>query len=416
MLKPHFRICLAAFFIDFSAMVTMTVLPFYVYNQIGGGAAMSGIIGGTRAAAYGFICLVSAGFVSRAKKSLTWAICGVAAFAVFSCAMLLSRDPYVCGIVATLAVAGLAFVWPALHSWVGGEPDPKQRARGMSWFNIAWSSGFAVSPLIAGPLYDYDYRLPFLLLFVVCALTLLLIKSLPDEKEYFGTVSAQVREAHTDHDRASEAVLYAAWCAALMGSLLANVTRTVYPKHIDELVAAGELRFFFERTPLPILTAHAATKYSWLAFALGLATALSFLVLGRTHRWQHKFQVLLWLQVGTAAAFWVLANARSLAVMMACFVVAGAFAGVSFFSGVYYGMADPAHKHRRSAINEGAVGVGAFGGSIVFGYLAGRYGMSMPFHFAPILVAVGVLVQLALLRYGAEKSRRKNGAPDAARL
>ena len=415
MVQAHYRICLVAFLVDFAVMVMITVLPFFVFNQIGGGAAMSGTIGGAQAACYAIVCLVSAGFASRAKNGLTWAKFGVTNFAVFSCVLPMFRSPVLCGIIATVAIGSLGLVWPALHSWVGAEHDLKVRARRMSWFNISWSSGFAVSPLIAGPLYDLDYRLPFVLLLAICLFTIALLRSIPHEKELFGAASQEVIDARAEHDRASEAILYSAWCACLVGGLLASVTRNVYPKRVAELVASGQLRVLFEASPADFLTSGVATKYSWLAFALGLAAAISFLVMGRTHCWRHRFRLLLCLQITAAGAFWVLGNTRSLIVMMLCFAAVGTFAGVSFFAGVYYSMADPAHKHRRAAINESAVGIGAFMGSFVFGQLAGRYGLGFPFRYTPVLIALALLVQALLFRYGTRGLMAKKTASTGQR-
>ena len=42
--NPHLRMCLAAFFIDAAVMTALVVTPFYIFNQIGGGVAMSGFI------------------------------------------------------------------------------------------------------------------------------------------------------------------------------------------------------------------------------------------------------------------------------------------------------------------------------------------------------------------------------------
>ena len=405
MFKPHLRICAAAFLIDFAVMGGMMALPFYIYNQIGGTETMSGYIGGVQSICYAIACLVSAPFVSRAKNGLTWAVLGMAGFAVFSCFVPMFKDAFVCGAAATIASVALALVWPALHSWVGAEPDPERRADRMSWFNISWSSGFAVSPLIAGPLYDYDYRLPFLVLFVTCLFVIFLVMSLPHEHAHYAAASPELIEARAGHDRAGEEHLYAAWCATLVGAAVGGVTRTVYPKRVEELVTAGQLRILFEAQPAHFLTTGPATKYSWLAFALAITAAASFLVMGRTRRWQHRFQLLFWLQVAAAVAFWVLGNTRSLVVMMLCFVVVGGASGVCFFASLYYSMVNPARKHRRAAVNEGVVGIGGCVGSIGFGYLAGRYGFAVPFHYTPLFIAAALLVQVFLLRYGAVRQR-----------
>ena len=402
-MTPHQRICLAAFLFDFAAMIGMVVIPFYIYNQIGGDAAMSGVFGACQAAAYALLCLVSAGFVSRAKNGLNWAVLGVTVFAISSVILPLFRGPVICCVIASVSACAMALFWPALHAWVGADPDVHERAYHMSWFNISWSFGFAISPLFAGPMYDHDYRMPFVLLFATCIPIFILLRSLPHEKDHFVEATPEAMEARADYDRASEAHLYAAWCATLVGSALGGVTRTVYPKRIDDLVSAGQLRFLFEASPASILTSGAATKYSWLAFVLALTAGITFLVMGRTRRWQHNFRLVVGLEVAAAAAFWVLGHTQSLVVMMGCFIVVGALAGATFFSSVFYCMADPERKHRRAAINEGVVGLGAFAGSLIFGCLAGWYGLAVPFHYTPVLVAAAVVAQILLLRRGVLK-------------
>jgi len=394
---------LAAFLVDAAAMVGMTATPFFVFNQLGGGAAMSGLFGAVSAAGYAGMCLVSSRFVSRTQHGLRWAYFGLIVYTTLTCLMPVFRQPLVCGALAGVATMGMAFVWPALHSWIGGETDLARRGRRMARFNVAWCSGFALSTLFAGPLYDLDYRYPFVLLFGLSAAALALLRSLPHETDHFGVATEAMLQARAGHDRASEVHLYAAWFANLVATALAAVTRTVYPKRIDELVAAGELRLLFEAEPAAILTAGAATKYSWLAFGLTGSCALVFLVLGHTRGWHHRFTYLVLTQAASAAAFWTLAGTKSLAVMLACFVVVGVNNGLAFFAAVYYSLADPARKHRRAAVNEAAVGVGAFSGSAAFGLLAGRYGLGVPFRYAPLLVVAAVGVQLLLLRHGAQR-------------
>jgi MFS family permease len=361
---------------------------------------MSGVIGATQAICYAAVCLLSAGFVARAKNGLNFAVLGLFLFITFFCLVPFSRNAIVCGALATVAVGSLALVWPAVHAWIGAEPDLALRARHMARLNVSWSTGFAISPLFTGPLYDYDYRLPFIMIFAVAFGAMLILRFLPHESEHFGVASQEMLDARADHDRSSEMYLYSAWFATAVGNFLSGITRTVYPKRIDELVEAGQLRLLFEDTPPAFLNANAATKYSWLAFALAAIIALTFMWMGRSRWWHHKFQFLFALQIGAAIAFYVLGETHSLVIMAACFMAVGINGGVAFFAGVYYSMADPAQKHRRAAINEGAVGIGGFLGSISFGYMAGRYGIAFPCHLTPIFIAAGLAAQLFLLRYG----------------
>ncbi len=410
MFGPHVRICLVAFATDFSIMVGLTATPFFVYNQLGGTATMSGVIGASQAAAYAIACLISAGFVSRAKNGLTLALIGLVLYTAFFCMMPIFRNAFLCGTVSTLACASLALVWPALHSWVGGEPDPAIRSRNMGWFNISWSFGFAVSPLFAGPLYDMDYRLPFVLLFAFGAVAFVLVRTMPHERIHFADATEEMLLARADHDRSSEIYLTCGWTAVLFANVLAGITRSVYPKRIDDLVSAGDLRVLFESTPSDFLSSAPATKYSWMAFLLAFSTAMTFLVMGRTTGWRHRFSVLFWIQVASAVAFWTLAWTKSLLIMLACFSVVGVYVGVAFFSGVYYSLGNPALKHRRAAMNEAAVGTGGFTGSLVVGYLAGHYGHFVAFRYTPVFMILAIVLQFALIQRGKSRARRIEAA------
>lgn len=390
---------LAGFLIDFGIMAFVVAMPFFVFRTLGGGAAMSGAFGAAQGAAYAVVCLVSAGFVLRAKNGLNWAITGMMLSTVFICAVPFTRNVWLCGALGTVGIGSLALVWPALHSYVGGEPDRVLRSRRMSGFNLSWSLGFALSPLFAGWLFERDYRLPFVVVFALNVVVLLLLRSLPHERDHHGRETAEALDLHAASDRASERFLYASWVATMMGNFLVQVTRTVFPRRIEDLVAEGQLRFLFESWSSPVLLERAAEKFSWLVFSLSLVAALMFLAMGRTQGWRHRIGLLFTVQAGAAGAFWVLGNTHSLVVMVLCFVVVGVNSGFTFFSSVYYSVANWQQKHRRTAINEGAVGVGGFAGSILFGYLAGKYGIEMPFHYTPLMMGAALVLQGVLLQW-----------------
>lgn len=411
MFKPHVRICLAAFVLDFAVMIGMIVTPFFVLKQLGGTAQTAGIFGAAGAAVYATSALISASFVSRAKNGLTWAAAGILIYAVFYSAMGLFSDWRLALGVSCVGSAALSLAWPALHSWVGAEPNLARRARTMGWFNISWSFGFSLSPLVAGPLYDVNYAYPFVALFLVAAISLALVRSLPAESAHFEVPTEELLLARAHEDRASEVYLYAGWCATFVANLIAGAFRFVFPKRVDHLVGTGELRLLWEDTPAAFLTTAPATNFSYLAFTFSMATALVFLVLGRTEWWKHRFSLLIWMQIGSAAACYVLGTTKSLVVMALCCAVAGAFLGLAFFSAVYYSLANAAHKHGRASINEAAVGFGGFLGSLAGGILAERYGTVMPFLYMPTLFVLGVLVQWGLLAH-----RRRADAPDAVPL
>jgi MFS family permease len=352
------------------------------------------------AAAYTLACIVVSCQVKRAANGLNWAMVGGSVFTLCITSLFFVRDPRVAGALIGIGYGCQSLVWPALHSWVGAEPDPATRSRNMGWFNVAWSSGFAVSPLLAGPMYDFDYRLPFGLLFLLGAASIALLRSLPHERDHYGVLTPELLAARAGHDRASESLLYAAWVATFSMSVLGGVTRAVFPKRVEDLVVTGELRMLFEDTPWVDLSGAAATTYSWLAFILSFATAAAFFTLGRKDGWRHRFRPLALWQAGAGVAFFTLAFTRSLAVMLACFGVIGAALGFAFFASVYYSLANPERKHARATLNEAYVGAGNFLGSIVFGHLAAQFGLLMPLRWTPVFIALVLAAQALLVHHG----------------
>lgn len=408
MLRPHQRVYLTAFLLDAAVMVVFATTPFFVFNQIGGDEAMAGVVGAIQMAAYALSCLVSARFMPRVRNGLRWALLGVSLFILFPCLMPLYPRFIVCSALSLFSFVALGLVWPALHSWIGAEPDTALRVRHMAWFNIAAGFGFALSPLLGGPLYDRDYRLPFVALACLGAMIVVLIRSLPHEKEHFCTATGEQsndRELQ-EEDTENRTSLLAAWCAVFVANVLVGATRSVYPKRVMNLLDSGELRFFLEDSPMALMTHAPATTFSWLVSTLWIATVLCFLIMGRTRRWRRQTHLLLSLQVLAGGAAWALGYVQNLSMMVVCFAIIGVNFGVSFFVAMFYSLADPAHKHRRAAITEGVLGAGCFAGSIAFGYLAGSFGVTVPFLYAPVFVGAGFVLQLLLLRRGRWRPER----------
>lgn len=405
MIPPRYRICLAAHFLAVANVTGLMSTPFFIYDHLNGGVAMSGAFGAAQAAAYALVCLISARFVGRLKHGLHAAAFGIVVFGITFAAMPWLNSPWVCGALSTVGVGAMAIVWPALHSWIGGEPDTHVRSRLMGWFNLAWSSGAAIGPIFAGPMYDYYFRLPFFAVVAIGSCIIVVLLTLPHEHAYFAQCGAAAQEPRTA-DRRGEPYLFAGWSAVLLANLLVGVARSVYPKRVNDLVTQGELRLLFEEVPAAFLNVAPATKYSWLAVILAGSTAVSFLVLGRTSGWRYNLRWLFASQALAGAAFYALGHTSSLLVMMVCMAVAGANLAVCFFASVYYCLSHPEKKHGRAAINEAMVGIGGLLGSAVFGYLAGRYWFSLPFTWTPALVVFVMALQVVLLAYGRRRAER----------
>ncbi|MCC6490030.1 MAG: MFS transporter [Candidatus Hydrogenedentes bacterium] len=407
--QAHRRMYLAAFLLDFSVAIGLTAMPFFIFDRINGGVALSGTVGAVQMAVYAIGCFLSAGFVSRTGNCLRLALLGVGVFALLFASVPFAGTPVACAVTASVPFLGLALAWPAMQAWLGQEPDPAARARHLAGFNTATAFGFTFSPLLAGPLYDADFRLPFVALVALCLVVLGLIASL-------SLRTALPRAAHGEQDdseddgtkRMTSGLLYASWMATFTANGLFAAVRSVYPMRVQELATQGNLTLAGEFRPALLDAAGPATTYSWLAFLLSLATVVCFAILGRTQAWRGRLSLLIAGQLAAAASFVLLSHARSLAVMVLCFAVVGANYGVCFFASLYYSLADARTRHRRAAINEGVLGAGGFAGGIGLGYAAESAGITAAFQWAPLFVLLAIAVQGVLLnasRPASEESR-----------
>lgn len=395
-LQPHHRMYLAAFLLDFSVAVGLTTMPFFIVEHIHGGAALSGTVGALQMGLYAVGCLVSAGFVAHSRNSLYWALTGIGIFALLFILVPWANTSALCVFAASVPFLGLALAWPAMQSWLGQEPKPEVRARHLAGFNTATAFGFTLSPLLTGPLYDTDFRLPFVTLMVLCGAVIALVLSL----------IPKTKHAPMEEQRSEEAglvpitrgLLYASWAATFTANGLFAAVRSVYPVRVEALATNGSLTLFGDFRPAFFNVIGPATTYSWLAFLLSLCTVICFVVMGRTRAWQGRYSILAGGQLAAAASFVFLGHTRSLGIMAACFAVVGVNFGLCFFASLYYSLAQARERHRRAAVNEGVLGAGGFAGGIGLGYAAELFGIATAFQWMPFLVVLAIVMQILLLR------------------
>jgi MFS family permease len=397
MINPIHRHYTAAFCLDLAFMMGFTALPFYVFKELGGGAAMSGVIGGGLSLSYAFVCIVGGRLVTKASNSLHVASLGALGLSLFFFLASFSRDPIVFALLSMCGMGSMAFAWPTLHAWLGGEPDLRKRGRYMARFNISWSAGMALGSLLSGFLFEIHSRLPYICVCVFGGISAILIFLQPQEHSYFRDVPAHARDEHQNHTRLSEFYLLPTWVACVTGWCLLGAARTVYPKRLDALVAENQLTLFLDPLP-PEWPVGAAALFSVLAFAITFASATVFVLMGRSVAWHHTFRFIIALELMACAASWLLAATHSLALMVLCYTVVGVSVYAAFFAAIFYSVANPARKHRRASMNEALVGIGAFTGSAVFGWAAQEWSVSAPFKYAPLFILASIAVQIALLR------------------
>lgn len=397
MLPAHQRHHMSAFFLDFALSAGYALVPFYIYDHIGGGARMSGNVSAIQSLFYAAACLMIARHGARFRRPIRVAVLGCVGFALIMPLVTVTRTGFQVGAVAVLALMCHALYWPAMQSWLGGEPNSRIRARRMAHYTIAWSVGLAMGPLFAGWLYDFmDVRYAFGLVAASALVAAVLTRSLPE------TLEPHDRDEPSDAEAVDVAMcerhLYATWVASFLSWGMVGAMRGVYPKRVHEMVDDSSLYALWPDGPVDLDGAKAATVYAVLLLSLYGARAATSYWMGVWHGWHGRYSWILVSQIGAAVALYGLGVSSSLTVISICCLLIGFNGGITFFASLYYSVADPARRHGRAAIHESLVGAGGFCAGVSAGELAERFGTGMPFVYAPVVVGAGVLVQLAMLR------------------
>lgn len=407
-IKPEYQHYLGSFVLQASVVAGVTLVPFFTFQHLGGRERATALAYGVISLSLGGACILSAPFVSALRNGLTYCLIGSVGFGVFFAAAMFAKTINLFSILTGISMIFFALAWPAMQSWLGAQRDEKLRVKSFSRYNVAIGLGLTVGPFIAGVLYEVDYRLAFLGVFLSGVLAALLLFTLPREKGYFASPDHAGGQNLPDSgigqkDEASEIYLYCGWLTNMLGWGLTGAVRTVYAGQVDRLVQGGKLFLLSKSLPLHVFTAHtaptAATLYSWMQTILSLGYFIAVLAMGRTVRWQHSFAVLVVSQAMLGAAIWTLAGSNSLVVVLICHALMGAFTGFGYMGSQCYSSANPRFKHRRIALNEGFSHTTGFALPLVFAQLSAWYGITWPFKFAPVLIAAFIALQSLSLKY-----------------
>ncbi len=390
-----FLMCFVGFLVDFAIMVGVVCLPFLILEHLPeGNTSISGKVFAVQMGVYTLACLTVAGVVRKSKNILIWPKVGLVLFICSYPLFPFVKNVFAYYIFSAISFVGMALCWPAFYAWVGTLSNEKDRQFSLALFNIAWSTGFTVSPLVAGPMYDFDYRLPYIFLLCISLISLIILFLLParwnrEDEEIVNEImdpggglggSAELNGVY----------LYPFWIGVFLANFLVVVLRATYPEHLKNMVENGLLRFLFESSSSQFLVSNPATKFSLPSAMLSLGTAGLFISMARATFWKYRMGVLFTFQILSSIAILLLSISRSLVLISFCFAVIGANHGLTFFASTFYSTQDPKLSHRRASINEGLVGLGGVIGSYAFGNLVNSYGVSVSYKI--ILVIVGLVM------------------------
>lgn len=357
---------------------------FFLRDRYHVGATGVGQYAGEWALAYMVGCLLLKDWLPRQSVARVVLAALVGMAFLFSGIISLHHLP-LSHVMNTAAGFLAALFWPPLMGWASAGLAGPELSRRLGWYNLTWSSGTVLGPVLAGALVKLDPRVPLgvsVSLFLLCAFWMGIARALgaeglvrvaPGTVGTSGSSRSEVPDAHRH-------VRWSAWVGLFTTHTLIGVILNIFPiyalrdLHLDPAVIGGFLSL------------------------RSLFTAATFVLVGRLAFWQHRhgpilvaefliFGTTVFLAVSGVPLF-VLAGLLSLGVLLAFSYVASIFHSAE-------GVANPSSRMAwHESILTGGILAGAFLGGLVYDH----FGMVWVWVSSGLFILLGMGIQTWLAR------------------
>lgn len=387
----------SAFAMATSLSVLWTAMPFIIRN-IGGTEEHVGYIWAFNMLGYMLCLLLTAVMLGHlAPRHATRAAAAAMLLAtlvmVFVVYYAIARDQFgkpalIWTMIATgtLSGAAMSLFWPFLMSWVSADYEGAILNRRLGTYNGMWSSAAIMGPLIGGLLVDMSTFGP-VVVGVVCLAVCFVLLCLAHDGSAGNAASVEPSNApEIPFDQGlllrlkwmARIALFCSW--ACLG-----VTRSQFALLFTDL-------------------GFSETQFGIIITIFGICNFLVLTGAGRLAFWHFKPVLLLSVQVILALSIFLIIYGRTLWAFVPSFLIMGFGFGFAYSSHLYYGACGSKKRSAQMAIHEVTISLGVIVGAGTGGYLSGNFGIYRPYWFSIIVLALGLIAQVAV--YVTLKPRR----------
>ena len=356
----------AAFFMDLCLGSMGFAVPL-VALQLGAGSLELGFVG-AGAFIYPVTCVIGGPVSERLGRRATCALGALTASAACLSLTAVRTIPWLLALQCFTSF-GQGLFWPPLQAWIAEQRDPRPLAGSLGRFNVAWSVGLALGPLLAGQLSPRGLWLPFWVAgigYLGVLLTILLIAP--------GDRGAEHPDIQPRTRREALSFLYIAWVCNFASWFMSVAVKVLFP----ELAQALQI-------PKPTL--------GLLITAIGLGQVLAFWGLGRGRWWQYRLWPILAAQAVGMVGMVLLARGQATAVFALGMLLAGGMTSMTYTASLFYSLRAPGRgRGLRTGLHEANLGTGILLGPLTGGWAASATGDLR----APYLLALAVIAATAL--------------------
>jgi DHA1 family multidrug resistance protein-like MFS transporter/DHA1 family quinolone resistance protein-like MFS transporter len=369
----------SAFVASLAIGIVNLAMLFIVKERFHAGPRSVGIFTALWSIAYFVGCIGLKRASDRMGPRLAMTIMNLGTAAVFAAFLAF---PSLGAAFAAYAVYGLltALFWPPLMAWLSTGLEGQALSKATNGFSLAWSSGGAFAPYIAGLLCEIELSIPIYVgmgLFALVGLSILATgKAIPGPQP--AALPGGDATTAPEVDR-STSLRYPAWIGVFLIYAVLAVFFNIFP-----LFAKDELALSESRIGLLLLI-----RASFAAFG--------FWALGRLEFWHFRkpFIVLaVFLLLAVDLVFLVLRSPLGFALGLAAL---GIIQALCYNASIFYGASGAKDRAGRMTIHEALLTVGQILGSIGGGAIYQSASWSTVFVQLALLIALGLVAQVILL-------------------
>jgi DHA1 family multidrug resistance protein-like MFS transporter len=294
----------------------------------------------------------------------------------------------------------MAFFWPVLEAWLSDEGGSEEVGKGLGGFNVSWSAGGCLGPLMGGMLYTISSSLALLLAGSGAALVAYIAYHHKSVATMIRSVSARKTDSHQMAGliaepvdtpiKVSQSLLYAIW--------MANFT---------SWFAMSEIRILFPKLGLDVLGMQ-PWMIGVLIFALGFSLTVTFYLMGVSRSWRSSPRPLIFAQI-LIIVFLLMMTVSTSAVTLG-FVLCGLGVGfgIAYSYSLYYSVIGSLDKGVASGRHEMVLGVGAVLGPLMGGSVTELFRTQRaPYVLGAILVFLSLAAQLRIFSTSRAEQKEK---------
>jgi len=374
--KNNFVLFLASFLMTIAMSAIYIAIPL-IAIQLGANSLKLGGLGFISNLCYICFCLFFGKLYDSWKHKNVILLVSIG---YFLSSLLFSFSNHLYQLFIFMAFWGLfgAMLWPSLEAWIG-ERSGKKLLKQMAHFDVSWSTGIIIGPLIGGLIFQISPRFPFYIACFFYLTIFFLILREPSKIEYkIPSITRKRSSRQNSNDATSSSYLYLAWIANFASYFSLGILRYIFPKLFIEMG--------FTPSTLGILMS-----------TTSISQTFTFYILGQTSRWHYRLAPLLSAQLLIAFALILIFLSNSLSIFFLSFIFMGIGIGICSFSSLFYSVNTYHNRGARAGIHETFLGSGILMGSLVGGMLAQVYNLKTPYITAVLINGILMIVEITLI-------------------